>query len=517
MANTFGNVNLGSSPFVGISDEIVIWAGKRCVIKRVVIGGKIYDCGSGPNTNIDILSAISAWQTAALGGFQSLSVGGFSSNFARCDSLEIINSDYLGAEYRAEFLSYPDEFFTDIIGVLEPVDSINLSTDRNGLITIRRSVSGRAADKRGFDAVFNWIKSLNLEKAPDLIKFNIANTSSAKPRTLSQTINRIDGSISAEAIFVQNEGGSTDSVLSYNVDIQYNDKEGIYSVTVSGTLEGNIQSNIGDIRNQVNSIGLFELANQAFEISGAQAPLDPSPSNLNFSENDETDTVSFSVTYNTFPENGQRKYFSFTIDYDCIRDITTVTISGTITFDSKITLDDRDSIIENLIKSYDFPGLCQNEFNSNASSTANPLNLNNPSNYSITINRGSDISADVSVSYNNEQVLPDDSYISFDYDITINPSYNINIPIQFLDGGGGVFNFSALKRGSASIQGTAILKDNGKQDNILSTANDILEGAMSNFSPEDVIDIEKNVTFTEQSDNGFVYEFQIRKDAILIT
>jgi hypothetical protein len=514
MANNFGNISLGSNPFVGISDETVVWGGKLCAIKRVVVGGKIYDCGSGPNTGFDILLAINGWQRAALGGTQNLNVGGFSSNSARCDSLEITNSDYLGAEYRAEFLAYPDEWFSDIIGVLDPVDSVSISTDKNGLLTLRRTVSGRAASQ-GIEAVIQWIKSLNLETSPDLSKYGYPRQFALKPKNVSQTIDRINGSVSAEVTFVQNEGAQADSILIYTIDIDYNDREGIYTGTISGTIEGNTKSNIATIRNQVESIGAFELVNETFGKIGASATLSPAPSNLSFSENDETDTVSFSISYNSFPEDGQKKYFSFTIDYDSIRDVTTVTISGTVTFDSKIPLKERSDLINDIIKDYDFAGLCQEEFEKNAQSKNNPLNLNNPTSYSISINRGSDVSADVSVSYSNEDVLPDDTYISFDYDININPSYDINVPVQFLNGGGGVFVFKAKKRGSASIKGTAITKDSGRENDILSQANGILEEGFADFNPEDIIDIEKNITFTQESDNGYVYEFDIRKDAIL--
>ena len=172
MAN-FGNISLGSDPFVGISDEIVLWGGKRCSIKRIIVGGKIYGCGDGPNTGNDILSAISDWQDAALNGYQSISVGGFSSDYARCESLEITNSDYLGAEYRAEFLAYPDEWFSDIVGVLEPTDNITASIGKDGLFTVRRSVSGRAANDRNFDKVFTWLESLNLKTAPNTSNFGL--------------------------------------------------------------------------------------------------------------------------------------------------------------------------------------------------------------------------------------------------------------------------------------------------------------------------------------------------------
>jgi hypothetical protein len=514
MAN-FGNISLGSDPFVGISDEIVLWGGKRCAIKRIIIGGKIYGCGSGPNTGNDILNVISSWQDTALNGYQSINVGGFSSDYARCESLEITNSDYLGAEYRAEFLAYPEEWFKDIVGVLEPVDNIVVSIGKDGLYTVKRNVSARASNDKGLEAVFNWLESLNLKEPPSTSSFGFPNITS-RPKTFVQTIDRINGVISAEITFIQNEGSSANSILSYSIEIQYDDKEGIYNVTISGSLEGNTETNINEIRNQIDQIGVFQLAEDAYSKFNGP-PLDPTPSNFNFSENDETDTVNFSFTYNTFPIGGQKKYFNFTIDYDHIKDIVTVTISGSITFDSKISLKNRENLIENIIQQYDFRGLCSQEFNKNSPSQNAPLNLNNPTSYSITIKRGSDVSADVSVSFSNEDILPSgaENFISFDYDIQITPSSNILIPAQFIDGGGGIFDFQAKNRGNISIRGTAISKNSGIESTVLNIAENLLNETMGNFGPQDEIVLEKNVIFDDTSDNGIRYEFEIKKGAIL--
>jgi len=514
---SFGNISLGSNPFVGVSDEIVLWGGKRCAIKRVVVGGKIYDCGQGPNTNIDILSAISSWQDAALAGYQGISAGGFSANYARCDSLEIINSDYLGAEYRAEFLAYPDDWFSKIIGILDPVDNINVSVGKDGLMVIKRTVSARAADDRGLDKVRGWISSLNITQAPDISKFGFGG-SVAKPKSVVETKDRINGSISAEVTFIQNEGASVDTILTYSVDAQYDDRAGIYSVTVSGTIEGHTESNISTVRDQVKSIGAFEIASSAFTNIKSDVALDPSPASLSFSENDETDTVSFNITYNTFPIGGVKKYFNFTVDYDDIKDITTVTISGTVNFDSKVSMKERKNLIQGIIESYDFPGLCDSEFYAHSPSQNVPLNLKNPVSYSVTVNNGSEISADVSVSYSNEDILPpgaENDFISFNYDIEVNPSSNVLVPVQFTSGGGGAFNFKAENRGSASIKGSAIGLSADMGTQVLDIANGLLDDAISSFGFEDEILLEKNVISSNTSDNGYAYEFEIKKGAII--
>ena len=511
---SFGGTSLGSSPFAGISDEIVLWGGKHCAIKRVVVGGKIYDCGIGPNTGQDILSSIAGWANSLLKGYQSISVGSFSAAYARCDSLEITNSDYLGAEYRAEFLAYPEEWFTGPAGVLEPTDNINASYTQDGLMIVKRTASARAATDRGFDAVLAWIASLNLQSPPNVGKLGFESVV-VNAKSLVQTIDRVNGSITAEATFVQNTGGSDDTVLNYSANAQYDDKAGIYTVTIDGSLEGNTKTTMAQVRSKVQSIGFFQLANDIFGKIGADATLDPSPSSISISENDETDSVNFSVSFNTFPSGGEKKYFNFTIDCDHIKNIVTVTISGTVSFDSRISMKERADKIESIIQQYDFAGLCNEEFDKNSPNQNILLNVNNPVSYSVTFNKGSDVTADVSVSYSTENIIPNDSYITFDYDIEINPSSNIMIPIQFLNGGGGAFDFKSNKRGSASIRGTALTKEAGFGQLIIDEALSLLDEALSSFSPQDEILLEKNVIQAETSDNGFLYEFEIKKGAIL--
>jgi hypothetical protein len=509
---SFGNYSLGTDPFVGISDEIILWGGKHCAVKRIFVQGKIYDCGSGPNTGKNILNEINNFQDAAMKDYSSISVGGFSAQYARCESLEITNSDYLGAEYRAEFLAYPDNWFAFQFNILEPIDNISVSVGENGLITVTRSVSARASNNKSFDKVFSWISSLNLETPPNISNYGFGSFN-GKPKNISQTTDRINGTVSAEVTFVANENSFLDSILTYSIDIQYDDKSGIYTVSINGNLEGHTQSNLSNIRNQIGSIGLFQLAEDAFSKTGSKALLSSQPVTANFSENDENDSVNFSVTYNTLPDS-EKKYFDFTIDYDHIKDITTVTISGTISFE-RIPQKSRSEIIKSLIEDYDFGSLCLSEFNNYSPNPSNQLNIKNPISYSLTINQGEDITGDVSVSYSNEDILPNDFYVSLDYDIQINPSFIVRIPIQFLNGGGGFFDFGASRRGTATIRGSAITLGPGNGNSILDDMDSILRNSINSFSPEDEIYLERNVIFTDVSDNGYQYEFEITIGAIL--
>jgi len=514
---TFGDYNLGENPFVGISDEMILWGGKYCAVKRILIQGKIYGCGQGVNTGKNILSEINRFQKASMQDYQSITAGSFNARHARCESLEISNSSYLGAEYRAEFLAYPDEWFRDTVGILEPVDNINVTQQANGLINVRRSVSARAANKNGFDKVESWIKGLNLKQCPNISKYGFSIFQSIQPKSISETFDRINGAISAEVNFIANENSSNPTILTLSTDVQYEDRSGLYIVTVSGNLEGNTGTTLSIVKTNFQKLNFFKYAQEAFRKISKSGTLSNIPVSCNITENDETDSINFSVTYSSYPKD-EKVNFTFTTEYDYVKDVTTVSISGTVSFERR-PQQDRKDLIESIINKYKLDALCEQEFQRNSPKKDNPLNIKNPISYSISINRGADIAADINVSYSNEDIFtgfPNGSYISLDYDIELSPSFEIKIPAQFLDGKGGIFKLNADRRGFCSINGTIITKEGGREEQILNDAEQALLSIIrssSNF--EDEITLEKNITFIEESDNGFNYEFQVKKGAIL--
>jgi hypothetical protein len=514
---TFGDYNLGSNPFVGISDEMILWGGKYCAVKRILIQGKIYTCGQGINTGKDILSEINRFQKAAMNDYQPISAGSFDARYARCESLEISNSNYLGAEYRAEFLAYPDEWFRETVGILEPVDNINIIEQANGLINIRRSVSARAANKEGLSKVERWIKSLNLNRSPEVSKYGFKFNQNISPKSILETYDRINGSISVEVNFTSNINSNNPTILTLSTDVQYEDRSGIYIVTVSGSLEGNTKTTLDNVKDNFSKLQFFTYAQEAIKKINKSTKLSNIPISYNITENDETDSINFVVTYNTYPKD-ERVNFTFTTDYDYLKDITTISISGTISFERK-TQSDRETLIRSIIEQYQLDILCEDEFKKNASSNSNPLNIKNPISYSISINRGNDITADISVSYNNEDIFGNfksSDYLSVDYDIEISPSFEIKVPAQFLDSSGGIFLFNAYRRGEYNIKGVIVSKISGLADQILEDAEKVLNQEINSIGRvEDEIILEKNIIFTENSDNGFNYDFEVKKGAII--
>ena len=166
----YNGVKLGTEdPFVGLSTEIVLYGGKLCAIKKISVQGKIYGSTTVNNKCEDVLAKILEFSKVLSEDYKTFTAGGFTANKARCEYLSITNSSTFGAEYQAEFLAYPDEWFTDVIGVLDPVDSVTVVENRDGTITITRSVSGRGVSDgtNGIQKVYDWIKTLNIHSISD--------------------------------------------------------------------------------------------------------------------------------------------------------------------------------------------------------------------------------------------------------------------------------------------------------------------------------------------------------------
>lgn len=512
---TYGGVKLGiDEPFAGISTETVVYGGKLCTIKRVTCQGKIYTCDSRGN-KVDVLSQVNAFQAAVVTDYQSFSAGGFSVANARWESLSITNSDYLGAEYSAEFLAYPDDWFKDTIGILDPVDSIKGIENKDGTISVTRTISGRGISKTspgdGLDKVISWIKSLNPKTFPTInfLTQSMKSSGSISPRRVQEVINRADGSASVEVEFVFNSGGRSSCLLTFTVDNNYDDRSGIESSTVSGSISGGVDATIEIVRTEFNGFAPFNYAQ-----GKSKNTLLPECIAKSIEEDEAGLTINFSFTYNSFPINEQINSES-TIQYDFIRDIATITIGGDASL-TKISQKDRQNQIDDLIKSNVIKSTAQSEFQILSPKTTPPINTLLPSSFSISTSKNSQVSKTFNVSYDNSAIIPDalkTTVLDFDYSIDYSPSINVKIPAPLLKGDNVIFNLKAKTRARISIKGTAISRNSGLNTSVLDAAEKILDAVGSSENFAEIFIEKKSVIYSVDDDNGYKYNFEVTKTA----
>lgn len=518
----YGNFNFSQvcgdvTPFVGVNDEQVLVGGKWKVLKRITIQGRICSNDGCPNS-IQITSKINTLFQGCKNDFVQLMAGGINLPIAKCDSIEVSQSNFFGtADFTATFTGYPEDFSFTQFNVLNPIDSKEITENKDGTISMKRTISARGiSTSQAPNAITNarnFITSLNPDTPPNIF-FQIGqlkNSSSIlSPLRKVETINRMDGTVSIEIEYTYRPSSISSYILSYNIDVSYDDKAGIYSASINGALTGPLNSTAASLKTELNKISIFNLVKTKFTNITNFYYLNPVPEQYNISENLENNSINFNYTYISDPFDTKCSITS-SISYDYVKDLTTVTLNGVIT--ARGPQKDLQTKLEDKLNSIDFWEIANNFAFKNM---PRDTRLTTPlSKYptSKNINRkkfdGVTNSIDFNISYSNEYTEYQDTLFQISYNITINPSIYIFNPIQFLKGDNGIFKMNFYKRSTISINGSAIGKTNNLSSLLRQFAEEKLRSACSSLKITDRIRYEDNVTVNITNDGGFKYSFTI--------
>jgi hypothetical protein len=538
MANLvkYGNFDFASvcgyDPFVGVSDEAIIVGGKFKTLKKITVQGKILPTDPNcANEGNNITSKINQLIFGLRNDFQFLKVGDLELNYAKCESVDIDQSSFFGgANFTATFSAYPSSLSENNFHILDPVDNREFTEGEDGVITISRQISVRGVTANGKTALENAREFINngltipKDKVPPIflelgqLKGPGNNNTILSPRRMVETINRMEGSISIDVDFVyRNNVPTNNTILSYSVDVGYDDKSGIYTANLNGSLvRSDINSNSEAIRaslkTSLNSLNFFNLTINIFRRLTGFNYLNPEPESFSIKEDIENNTISFNYSYvsDPFPV---KQSIGYDIQYDNILDITTVSISGNLT--ARGPQKSKKAQLESALSRLNLYNLAQSFF-TRYGVTKNP-NLNkNPENYSITRNKygsGDDVveSINISATYSN-RYLEESGLIKFDYNLSARPSIDVYLPVQFLDGSNGMFNMNFYKRATISVNGSAL----GKNSNLASTVRNLaiskLNSLASAVGASSRIRTQDNVTRPRESDDGYIYNFTIEEN-----
>jgi hypothetical protein len=514
----FNSLCGGYEPFVGIEDEQVLVGGRFKTAKKVIIQGRIYNDGFERNciNSQQITQKLNSLILGLQDDFQSLSAGGFSLPAARCESIEINQSSvFEGADFTVEFLGYPDNLSAFGYKVLDPVDSKQIKENNDGSISIIRNISAKGiSTSRSLDGIDNargWIRSLNIETPPQIF-FQIGQLAnpeaSVKPRRIVETINRFEGSVSMEIEFIYRPGAKADALLNYSVDVSYDDKSGIYSATMNGSLIGNLYSSKPSLQAELKKINFFALTSDAFKKITGFNYLNRKPEQFNTTEELENNTINFSYTYVSDPFD-LKKSFSGEVSYDYVRDITTVKVTGTVT--ARGTQKERAEALEKEAKQLRSGGLysiANKYFNEHAIEKFPRLNRF-PVSESITTDEYDEdiIQINVSAEFSN-QFEEKSGLIKYESTVSASPSLDVYLPIHFLDQSDGVFNMNFHKRGNISVQCTALASSPDRGGVVKSLGEGDLNeiaGIVGVTGPR--IPTEFNTSSPKYSDGGYSYNF----------
>jgi hypothetical protein len=518
----FSSVSEGVDPFVGVSDESVIVGGKFKTLKRITVQGKIIPPNFCPNSQ-QVSSKIKTLLEALKNDFQSIQAGGISAQFARCDSIEITQSNFFGAaDYTANFISYPDQLSEFDERVLNPTDNRQITENPDGTITITRQISAQGIGPNAIENARSFINSVvpSKEQVPPIL-LEIGQIreggNGLLPRRMVETINRIDGTVSLDVDFVyRSNAAGNNTILSNSIDISYDEKVGIYTVGVQGTLStGDLNLDWTAIKETLKSdlarINIFNLALARFRALTGASFLNKEPESFSITEDSLNSSLNFNYTYVSDPYDVKND-ITYEINYDRIKDITTVTVSGTLT--ARGPQKDKKTKLKSAYDKLNLFNLANQFFEKNVESKDSKLNSNSV-NSTVTYNQYEDtiVSLSFSSQFSNQfEEVP--GLTKFEYTLSATPSIDVFLPIQFLDSSNGVFDMKFYKRGVIGVDGSAIGKTSALGDTVRGRANKELSDLANSLGSQAATKVrtEDNVTTPLQSDNGFNYSFSIKEN-----
>lgn len=515
----FSSLSNGVNPFVGVSDEQVIVGGRFRTLKRITIQGRIIPSEFCPNS-VDVSSKIKTLLDNLKDDFLSINAGGISSQNARCESIEINQSNFFGsADYTANFIAYPESLSAIGFNILDPVDNRQIRENPDGTISITRTISARGVGLNGISEARDFINSVTPQKdqvPPVLLLIgNIVNANGLKPRRMVETINRMEGVVSLDVEFIYRATVPSNSIiLSRTTDISYDEKTGFFIVKISGNLTVNDitsgwSSIKSDLYTSLNKIDFYKLALDALKQTSNGNFLNKELESFSTTEDSLNNSLNFDYTFTSDP-NDVKNDISYQINYDVIKDITTVNVNGTIT--ARGAEKNRSDKLSKAYNNLNLYKLANSFFESFAESKKVKLN-SNPVNSNVTYNQYENTITSISFSSEfSNQFEENGSIIKFEYSLSCNPSINVYSPVQFLNGSNGVFDMKFFKRGTVSIQGTALSKSPGIGGTVHTLALSKLDDFISSIGGTNEVITESNVTSQKESDNGYNYSFSIQKN-----
>ena len=525
------SANGAPTPFVGISDQMITYAQRWHTVKSITLDGMITGVGcTGTNSYLDLLKKQSGIYNAFSQDFKPLVVTdsskvAFSGDYMRVNSIEFDRAPYFNTlNFKVNLTYYPQELFSGTFGVTAPVSTTKYAEQPDRTVNISRTISAkgfntsRTSNNALLNAV-NYVRSLTGTDSlvqPAFIPVFATSVvpgalgiSGIKPRKITENINRTDGSYSVNLDYSIRETAQTSSVLSYTTDINYEELKGFYTVALKGSYKGTQDQSITGLRQEFNSyFKPYDLANSVFTKTinpTTGVVLNPSVESINVNEVQENNTIDFSYNYTTDPQSVR---FDYGIDFNnnYLSDLVSVSFNGTLT--AKGPQAGRSSQLESSLNNLDVTQLCQSEYLKNITTSTAALN---PifQKYEVKRNLTSaNNSYSITASYDNSPTPPA-GFRSFSWSVSVTPSINTYIPIQYLNGDNGAFNMKYFKRGKVTVQGAASFADNADKSTIVhdQALNILNQYAASYARRVRVVDKVDREQFA--GENGYGYTFTL--------
>ena len=503
--------NIAPTPFFGVEEQLINYRNRWGNTRNLNLEGFITGACKDFNFFINKQNSLINNFASDFKTFEIKENGStiFSADYIKVNSIEFGESVYNGVvPFSIKLSSYDNSFFTDFYGVTEPKNNTQYKEERDGTVGISRSFSAKGFNTNTNTALNNaitYVKSITGINTLITPQFITANTSSLIPRNISETVDRLNSVYSVDIDYLYRKNSSAYSILSYNIDISYNEENGIYEASINGNLNSPIGVPFSSLRSEFASFknSIYSIVVTKFRQITNFNYLNSIPDTFNINENELDNSIEFSYTYSSDPFNPKFNA-NYSLNYDYVKDLYSLNINGTLTTKGPQSL--KENILESQLNQINIKNLALNFYSANVSDSM-PLNTNYKS-YQVDRDKTSP-KISISAQFDNSPIPPN-GFKTFNHTISISPSFFVYIPIQFLNGDNGAFRMNFYKRGSVSIQGTATSSSNNLEATVRSQAISLLNTYASSVGATRRVRIEDKVERQLQStEEGFLYTFTI--------
>jgi len=357
---------------------------------------------------------------------------------------------------------YPKDFFKSNYYVINPVDSWVFTENKNQTLNVTRQIGAKGLrdGKQGIENAKSFVlaqKEINKISPTFLCRdYNLCLENS------SETINRITGEYSLNQSFIADINKKTTNILRYTVD-ESDSGDGIVSVSISGDLKGCKNLNFEQLRTEFNTLSIFSLANQVYNIDGSKY-LNPNPISESISENEKDRVINFNYTFDNQQKSNIYVKFSVAID-ESLESIKT-TVYGEIKGNKKYKVTFQE--IQDKYNTFNPFPYALDVFNTYVSIFNNKgvlyPNIIQKSKTEIPFNKA----IKFSYTYTNNKTNEDNIFKNFNSSASITPATNKFAEKTYIDNKILVVNLNSYNRCNISISGSATSKKGVSKATVIS-------------------------------------------------
>jgi len=512
------------APFVEIETEPVRY-GKIWKYKELItLSGQIVFPKCGGN-NQSKWAQIAAFRNLFSKDFKSLVIKEnstivFNRERVKVTSVDVAESRLVGmADYTVNLECFPSDSLSSPFSeysVVDPNFTVDISEEDDGSITISAKCSAKGiihqvGPSDPLQSAITYVQN-TIGGALSLIPSttNVVGFSSSKAAIVSESeeINRLESSYSLSREYRMSARGTSRFATKISTDISYNEVEGVYNVSLDGSISGGMGDSMTTLREEFAKIKPFDICFSALNNVVSLVPagsLNPNPISQTIDEEVETPSISFQYSYSSDSEAGN-VYFTYDTDvsFEAETSMWSVSLNGNVA-GKKGQLVNR-SLAVALYQTLNLRAACQNALVAEAGSGVNIED--SPSSFNVSVD---EISGEVTVSCSYNQKKLNSSLQDLrilDYSVEITRPINEWKPIQTMNNKTRIFDIESMKRGSISLSGNARAKDGCASVNYSGSLSSWMKSEYPNYTGGGLKPFIESIKVT-RSNNGLDYSFSI--------